>query len=239
MKLIKTEKQYEKCKTDILYFCKFISIQTLNGIVPFKPRKFQKILLKQLVSGESTLSLVCRQIGTSTAINIFSLWKCIFYPDTLIYSNFIKMDFAKNDIDKISDMYSRLPNWITYNIKQIPSNVDFLLSNGSKIIVGNGEKQNIKENSIVIYNDVAFFQPRIQNQILLDPIDNKHRIMFSAANHKGSIFNSFVDYITSHKSSFTFNKVTWKGIHKKKNLAELTKAIGLNVFRREFECEFV
>ena len=105
------KKEYMKCALDCEYFLKKYSyIQVPNkGRQLFDLYDYQTETLNAFHDHRYNIVLKGRQIGISTLIAGYSLWRMLFKKDEQILVIAIKQEVAKNLVTKVKFMHSLLP----------------------------------------------------------------------------------------------------------------------------------
>ena len=128
------KEQYRKCAQDPVYFMrKFCKIQhPTRGKIPFDLYDFQEGVLNDFKDNRFNVVLKSRQLGISTLVAGYSLWKMIFHDDFNVLVIATKQEVAKNLVLKVRVMNQFLPVWL-----RVPESEDNKLSlrlkNGSQI----------------------------------------------------------------------------------------------------------
>lgn len=100
-----------KCKNSILYFADTY-VQLLrsdNTYGPIKLRAYQRAYLKMFQENRFLVFLAARQVGKTVTTAIALLWWMIFTPDIRIAILGDKLATAVENIDKMRQIYRRLP----------------------------------------------------------------------------------------------------------------------------------
>lgn len=100
-----------KCKNDILYFADTYVQLFLpdNTYGPITLRPYQRKYLKQLQENRFNIFVAARQVGKTVTSAIFLLWCMIFEPYSRIAVLGDKFATAAENVQKIKDIYIRLP----------------------------------------------------------------------------------------------------------------------------------
>jgi hypothetical protein len=65
-------REFEKCRKDPIYFCKYVQIEhpdPSKGVIPFKPWEFQKKLLRTIADNRFTIAKFSRQSGKALDVD--------------------------------------------------------------------------------------------------------------------------------------------------------------------------
>jgi hypothetical protein len=123
-----------KCSQDIIYFSEnYVKIFTLdNGWVIPKLRDYQYRMINSFTDNRFTNVMAGRQSGKSISTAIYLLWEIIFHPDTVVGIAANKDAMAKENLNRIKEMYESLPIWLKVGIKSW-NKTYIMLENGSKV----------------------------------------------------------------------------------------------------------
>ena len=110
------EVEVRRCATDFRYFVtNYVHIEdksSRTGYVLFPPLPHQEETIQALLNDRRLIVLKARQLGLTTTIMAFILWRSLFQPgfSALVLSH--KDDYAKANIDRMRLMYNLLPGWM-------------------------------------------------------------------------------------------------------------------------------
>ena len=112
-----TAKQIEefmKCKNDPVYFSqKYVKIVSLDeGLVPFKPYKFQEKLIKRFHKNRFNICKMPRQTGKSTTVVSYLLHYAVFNDSVNIGILANKAATARELLGRLQTAYENLPKWM-------------------------------------------------------------------------------------------------------------------------------
>lgn len=136
--------EYKKCMDSIEYFSKYITIPNIDkGFIPITLNDFQTKVVNRFENEKSFCECVERQSGKNTIAAIILLHESLLkeYKVSAIMSS--KVAFGADIIERILDMYERLPDFLKSNIKIVKCNKTWLeFSTGGTILaVGSNENQ--------------------------------------------------------------------------------------------------
>ena len=125
--------EFEKCKNDVMYFINnYVFISSLDhGIMLFSTFKYQKNLIEIFEKNRFTIAMLPRQMGKTTIVVGFLLWKAIFSPNISIGILANKEDTAKEILGRFQFSYKMLPWWIKPGVREW-NKKSIVLSNGKK-----------------------------------------------------------------------------------------------------------
>ena len=123
-----------KCKNDIIYFAQkyFYIISPKQGKHLISLYDAQIELIRKMVNDDRVIVLASRQVGKTTAYNIFALWLTLFHPDKKILICANTFAGSIEFIDRIRLAYELCPSFLKCGITDWrKSKIGF--SNGSSI----------------------------------------------------------------------------------------------------------
>lgn len=124
-----------KCSVDPLYFFeKYVYIKHVDHEkkILFKPRGYQRRMLKSIIENRNTISRWPRQSGKTTVLAAVALHNMLFSSNYSILIAAHKGDKARDIIGAIQDMYMELPDWLQQGIVEWNKG-SFRLENGSRV----------------------------------------------------------------------------------------------------------
>lgn len=150
--------EIDRCVIDPIYFIntylKIVSID--KGVVPFKTYQFQEDFINLIQNNRFVTAMMARQMGKSTTVAALALWYMMFNPDKVvaILANLDKV--AKEIINRLKEMYKRLPEWMQDKPKEW-NKTKIVLSNGSVCLAGPATANSISgfTVSLLIIDEVA------------------------------------------------------------------------------------
>lgn len=118
-----------------LFMTEAVMIKTPNGRMPFLLRPDQRSLLKDFELYRFNICLKARQVGFSTLVSSYILWRALFREDEVIDLFADKELNAKKLIRKVKFGYERLPHWLKDALpKPVQTNLQsWTFDNGSSI----------------------------------------------------------------------------------------------------------
>lgn len=104
--------EIERCKKDPIYFIEKYCMRhdPYKGLVNFKLHKFQKKVIENLMTSKYNLYNKSRQVGMTTILVAFSLWKTLFFENINILFVSVNIDNAKHASNIYKKMFNNLPN---------------------------------------------------------------------------------------------------------------------------------
>ena len=153
------KEQYQKCAGDPVYFMKkYCKIQhPIRGKIPFELYPFQEDTLTNFKEHRYNIVLKSRQLGISTLVAGYALWKMIFNEDfnVLIIAN--KQDVAKNLVLKVRTMNQLLPVWLRVAESE-DNKLSLRLKNGSQVKAVSSKPDSGRSEalSLLVFDEAAF-----------------------------------------------------------------------------------
>ena len=241
--------EFLKCKNDPVYFAqKYVKIVSLDeGLVPFKPYKFQEKLIKRFHKNRFNICKMPRQTGKSTTVVSYLLHYAVFNDNVNIGILANKAKIAIDLLGRLQTAYENLPKWMQQGI--IAWNKGSLeLENGSKILAASTSASAVRGMSFnILFLDEFAFVP---NHVADDFFASVYPTISSGTNTKVIIvstprgMNHF--YRMWHdaergKSEYIPTDVHWSevpgrdALWKEQTIANTSE----QQFKVEFECEFL
>ena len=151
--------QFKMCALNPAYFLKkYTFIQhPQRGKVPFALYDFQEDCLDEFQNNRYNIILKSRQLGLSTLVAGYSLWRMLFLKDQKILVIATGKDVAKNLIAKVMVMFNNLPSWL--KVETVAMNkMSLELANGSTItaVSSNPERARSESLSLLVMDEAAF-----------------------------------------------------------------------------------
>lgn len=141
--------EFNKCESDPIYFCEnYVKIVHVDdGLVPFKPRPYQKKIIKSLNSNRFTIVSTCRQAGKTTSVVGALLHYIIFNDVKTVALLANKAETAREILGRVQLAYENLPAWLQHGVIEYNKG-SFELENGSRIMASATSSQSIRGFSI-------------------------------------------------------------------------------------------
>ena len=153
--------EYKNSAADPIHFIrKYCTIQhPTKGKIPFHLYEFQQRAIKEIRAHRYNIIGKGRQLGMSTVLAAYALWKMIFTDDYKILIIATTQDTAKELLSKIQLMYNELPTWIKSTARQDLNNKLVLqFSNGSSVTAVSSSPKSVRSKavSLLIIDEMAF-----------------------------------------------------------------------------------
>jgi len=153
--------EFLKCKNDPLYFTqKYVKIVSLDeGLVPFKPYKFQEKLIKRFHRNRFNICKMPRQTGKSTTVVSYLLHYAVFNDSVNIGILANKAATARELLGRLQTAYENLPKWMQQGVL-VWNRGSLELENGSKILAASTSASAVRGMSFnILFLDEFAFVP--------------------------------------------------------------------------------
>lgn len=151
--------EYVKCASDPIYFMrKYCYVQhPIKGKILFNLYPFQEQTLTDIDEHRYEIILKSRQLGISTLVAGYSLWKMTFNQDFNVLVIATKQEVAKNLVTKVRTMYDHLPSWLKENTAE-HNKLSMRFTNGSQIkaVSASGDAGRSEALSLLVFDEAAF-----------------------------------------------------------------------------------
>lgn len=220
-------------------------LHPIRGAIPFSPYDYQKEIVRHIEENKFTVTLGSRQMGTTTTMGSWCLWKAANEPGTkigIIYNRHIDgIEF----LDRVRFMVEAMtaPS-LPYIVSMTKNQIVF--ANGSKIELRSSrpflpsEQQDYTHLMIINAAWVhdggmgdlwTSIQPMLNNGVKL--------IMESCAGYTNTMFHKIVD--RSPLNGISVLRLPWS-IHPDRDeswASSFLSMIGAKSFRQQYEVEFI
>lgn len=129
-------KRWESSKDSPTYFSKNeVLIRNHRGLMPFELYDHQRNLMKRLLQRDHYIISKARQMGISTALLVYGLWKILFNSDYKVVWLSVNTGVAHHHAKILQDIYDRLDDIFKQGLNQIDkkSKTSFSIQSGSGI----------------------------------------------------------------------------------------------------------
>lgn len=220
-------------------FMECLQIHTPVGTKDLFLKPYQKNLINELENNKRVLINTARQVGNSTILGIYALWKCILKKDTtvvIICPKFGQVDHHLTDILFTLEMYN------STLIKEYKKNC-ITLNNGSKIIGTKAVDSALSgiEPDLVIMMDISFISFSIEESFWRGMMpyfaSGKQLIICSTPNCDKGLF------YTLWTKGFPFKKIeiNYKDAGRsEEEIMQIAENMNLSTeeFENQFNCKF-
>jgi len=241
--------EFAKCQDDPIYFAKnYIQIVTLDyGLQPFKPYKFQELMIDRFHNHRFNICKLPRQSGKSTIVVSYLLHYAIFNDNVNIAILANKASTAKDLLDRLQTAYENLPKWLQQGVMTW-NKASLELENGSKIIAASTSASAVRGGSynIIFLDEFAFIPNHIADQFFssvyptISSGKNTKVIIVSTPHGMNHFYKIWHDAERS-KNEYIPTDVHWSEVPgrdakwKEQTIANTSE----QQFKVEFECEFL
>ena len=247
-----TAKQIEefmKCKNDPLYFTqKYVKIVSLDeGLVPFKPYKFQEKLIKRFHKNRFNICKMPRQTGKSTTVVSYLLHYAVFNDSVNIGILANKAATARELLGRLQTAYENLPKWMQQGVL-VWNRGSLELENGSKILAASTSASAVRGMSfnILFLDEFAFVPNHIADSFFASVYPTitsgkKTKVIIVSTPHGMNHFYRLWHDAERGKNEYAPTDVHWSEVPgrnakwKKQTIANTSE----QQFKIEFECEFL
>lgn len=238
--------EYKKCAQDPIYFMKkYCMIQhPVKGKINFNLYPFQEDTLLDIVHNRFNIILKSRQLGISTLVAAYSLWKMIFNSDYNILVIATKQDVAKNLITKVRIMYELLPSWLKGSALE-DNKLSLKLPNGSQIkaVASSPDAGRSEALSLLIVDEAAFvdYADEIWTSAQSTLSTGGSGILLSTPNGVGNFFHK--KWVEAEEGNNPFNTIKLKwDVHPERDQEwrdEQDRLLGPKQAAQECDCSFI
>jgi hypothetical protein len=234
--------EYKRCATSFSHCAKrYFKIQhPTKGKVNFNLYDFQEKAVNEFISHRYNIILKGRQLGLSTLVAAYALWKMIFNNDFKVLVIATTQDVAKELVAKVQYMYDNLPVWMKSTVKENTFNkLELTFKNGSSIKAVSSSEKSARSPSIsLLIIDEAASQATLAT--------GGDCIILSTPNGVGNKFHQmWVDAMEGNQGldSEPFNpiKIPWN-VHPERDQKwadEQLAKLGKRNFAQEHDCDFI
>lgn len=235
-----------KCIESPAYFIlNYIKIEDCDmGLINIQPREYILDAINHIHNNLSTILKFPRQSGKSLICDAYLIWTLIFHYNSNIVLIDSKKILVKEQLRRIKSMISKLPLWLqspilTWNEQSIK------LSNGSISIVTAANLTSLRGLSPNIFylNEFAYWDnfdcetflseylPYNHNaKVIINSTPNKFNDFWKLCNNRYKVSNRKFKLLSINWNDVPGRDDSWK--------AKTINKIGINRFKKEYECKF-
>ena len=127
--------EYIKCAKDLSYFIKtYVRIVNVDkGLINFDLWPFQEEMVHKFEDNRFTICKLPRQVGKTTTVAAYILWKILFTEQYSVAILANKMAQAREILGRIQTAYEWLPKWLQQGVVEWNKG-NIVLENGSEIL---------------------------------------------------------------------------------------------------------
>jgi len=241
--------EFLKCKNDPVYFAqKYVKIVSLDeGLVPFKPYKFQEKLIKRFHKNRFNICKMPRQTGKSTTVVSYLLHYAVFNDSVNIGILANKAATARELLGRLQTAYENLPKWMQQGVL-VWNRGSLELENGSKILAASTSASAVRGMSfnILFLDEFAFVPNHIADSFFASVYPTitsgkKTKVIIVSTPHGMNHFYRLWHDAERGKNEYAPTDVHWSEVPgrnakwKKQTIANTSE----QQFKIEFECEFL
>lgn len=240
------KKEYIRCAQDPTHFLrKYCVIQhPLRGKILFSLYDFQEDVIRDFEQYQYNIVLKARQIGLSTCVAGYALWRMLFNTDQNILVIATKKDTAKNLVTKVRVMHQNLPVWLRGNCTE-DNKLSLIFANGSQIkaISSSPDAGRSEALSLLILDEAAFIEGAdiIWTAAQATLSTGGDAIILSTPDGKGNFFHKKWQEATTGEEDFNTVFLDWK-VHPERDQTwrdEQTRKLGEMDARQEHDADFI
>ena len=154
--------EYRKCKRSVKYFTEkhFKIVHVDKGLITYKPRNYQRKMLRMIHKNRFNIIMACRQSGKTTSMTAYLLWYILFNSDKIVGILANKGATAREILGRIQLAYQHLPGFLQQGVEDF--NKGYIhLENGSKVYAESTASDSIRGYSFsFIYIDECAHIPK-------------------------------------------------------------------------------
>ena len=241
--------EFLKCKNDPVYFAqKYVKIVSLDeGLVPFKPYKFQEKLIKRFHKNRFNICKMPRQTGKSTTVVSYLLHYAVFNDSVNIGILANKAATARELLGRLQTAYENLPKWMQQGVL-VWNRGSLELENGSKILAASTSASAVRGMSfnILFLDEFAFVPNHIADSFFASVYPTitsgkSTKVIIVSTPHGMNHFYRLWHDAERGKNEYTPTDVHWSEVPgrnakwKRQTISNTSE----QQFKIEFECEFL
>jgi len=241
--------EYIKVATNYLYFIKnYVKIVSIDeGLVPFNTWDFQDKMIRTMDQNRFTICKLPRQVGKTTSVGAYILWKALFTEDYNIAILANKRSQAIDILGRIKLMYEHLPKWMQQGVIEW-NKASIKLENGTEIIASSTSSSAIrgKTQNLIYLDEFAFVPNNIQEEFFTSvfPTISSGKtskvIITSTPNGMNLFYKIWIDS-EQGRNDYERMEIHWSDVpgRDEKWREEIIRNTSEEQFRQEFECLFL
>ncbi len=238
--------EYIKVATNYLYFIKnYVKIVSIDeGLVPFNTWDFQDKMIRTMDQNRFTICKLPRQVGKTTSVGAYILWKALFTEDYNIAILANKRSQAIDILGRIKLMYEHLPKWMQQGVIEW-NKASIKLENGTEIIASSTSSSAIrgKTQNLIYLDEFAFVPNNIQEEFFTSvfPTISSGKtskvIITSTPNGMNLFYKIWIDS-EQGRNDYERMEIHWSDVpgRDEKWREEIIRNTSEEQFRQEFEC---
>jgi hypothetical protein len=241
------KKEYAKCALDPEYFLKkYCYIQVpIKGRQLFNLYNYQTDTLQTLQEDRYNIILKGRQIGITTLVAGYCMWRLLFKTDEEILVIAIQQDVAKTLVTRVKFMHQELPSWLQGQM-DVDNQLGVRFANGSSITAkaSNDHAGRSDSLSLLILDEAAHIENATDiwtaAQATLSTTGGS-AILMSTPNGMGNFFHKTWIGADEGENDFSQTKLDWRVLPDRTEAwaEEQLRALGPMRFAQEHEASFL
>ena len=215
----------------------------IRGNIPFVPYPFQTKLAATMQESKFLVVNYSRQLGMSTMLAAYALWYGMSHADKTILINTNQFAHALEIMDRVRHMYETMESLKQGVLEYNKGSIKF--SNGSHIIAraaSSDAQRGLSVDLLLIDSASWIANSKAESYwASLQPVMNAgcRAMMFSSPGEPVGLFHSI--FTGAPRNGFEAITIPWH-VHPDRDdtwAEQAKKMLGVDVFRREYNCEFV
>ena len=241
--------EYVKCSEDPVYFvktyCKIVNVD--RGLVNFELWDFQEEMIEQFDANRFVICKMPRQVGKTTTVVAYMLWKVLFFKNYSIAILANKDRQAREILSRIKLMFEHLPKWLQMGVTEWnKGNIE--LENESKILASATSSSAVRGGSFscIYLDEFAFVPTNIQEEFFASVYPtissgNTTKVIITSTPNGLNLFYKLWTDSEEGRNLYKRVDVHWSQIpgRDEKWKTDTISNTSEDQFRGEFECEFL
>jgi hypothetical protein len=241
--------EYIKCSDDPLHFiltyCKIVNID--KGLIMFPLWEFQKEMILAFEENRFVICKMPRQVGKTTTVAAYLLWKIIFNEEYSIAILANKDRQAREILGRIQLMFEHLPKWLQMGVTEWNKG-NIKLENGSEILASATSSSAIRGTSqnMVYLDEFAFVPTNIQDEFFASVYPTissgqSSKVLITSTPNGMNMFYRIWTESEEGRNAYARVDVHWSQIPGRDEAwrEETISNTSEDQFRQEYECEFL
>ena len=241
--------EYIKVATNAKYFIKnYTKIVSVDeGLIPFATWKFQDEMLDTFDKNRFSICKLPRQVGKTTTVGAYLLWKILFTEDYNIAILANKRSQAIEILGRIQLMYEHLPQWMQQGVLEW-NKASLRLENGSEIIASSTSSSAIRGTSqnLIYLDEFAFVPNNIQEEFFTSVFPTissgkTSKVIITSTPNGMNLFYKIWVESEEQRNDYERVEIHWSDVPGRDEewRDEIIRNTSEEQFRQEFECEFL
>ena len=240
--------EYIKCKSDPIYFTKYIKIITLDdGVVPFNMYDYQKDMIRTFHDNRFVITKCPRQVGKTTVAVAYLLWTILFRDEQTIAILANRGETARGILGKLQLAYENLPIWLQQGVVEWNKG-RIELENRSVVIASSTSSSAARSGSfnIVFLDEFAFVPSNIAYDFFnsVYPVitaGTKTKILIVSTPNGMNLFYKLWMDAKDKKNNYIPFEIHWSQVPGRDQAwrDETIRNTSERQFQQEFETEFL